>query len=161
MRQDTDVFERWGQALAGGFQVVPNELFRLQRMLGLSSHQVVILLNLSMHWWKKKNLPFVGPNIIAKRMGVSRRTVERQLKELCDKGLVQRKPLRESIRANTGYRIGYDLAGLVARLEMMSPDEPKSIKLAERINGLRAERAAAALEDMTRQEASSSSELRG
>jgi len=74
-------------------QVIPNLVFLLQNKLHLSSHQLVIVLNLSMHWWKKSDLPFVGPSTMAKRMGTSRRTVERQLKALCDMGLVQKKCL--------------------------------------------------------------------
>lgn len=41
-------------------------------------------------------------------MGVSRRTVERELKELCDMGLVEKKPLPDHLSGN-GYTIGYDL----------------------------------------------------
>lgn len=158
---EKDVFERWGESMAGGYQVIPNQLLRLQQKLGLSSHQIVILLNLSMHWWRKKDLPFVGASLIAKRMGISRRTVERQLKDLYDRGLVERKPLPEAV---SGYEdtIGYDLSGLVAELATLTPAEAKSSKLALRIQELRADRAEAeAREKRARRKSASSSELRG
>lgn len=158
---ESDVYERWGEAMAGGYQILPNQLLRLQHKLGLSSNQIVILLNLSMHWWKKKDLPFPGPSIMARRMGVSRRTVERQLKELCDMELIEKKPLHKNKRAN-GFTMGYDLGGLVARLESMTRGQAKSGKLADRVNELRAAREAdAAQKDMTRRVSTSSSELRG
>jgi len=122
--------------MVGGYQVIPNLVLLLQNKLRLSSHQLVILLNLSMHWWKKGDLPFVRPSTMAKRMGISRRTVERQLKTLCDMGLVQRKWLPQSTQ--TSATIGYDLTGLVLRIERMRPAEAKSTKVAERINRLRA-----------------------
>jgi hypothetical protein len=143
MQKETDVFERWGEAMVGGYQVVPNLVFLLQNRLRLSSHQLVILLNLSMHWWKKSDLPFVRPSTLAKRMGISRRTVERQLKGLCEMGLVQKQWLPENAR--TTATIGYDLSGLVARIERMRPAEAKSVMVARRIDGLRADRAADAL----------------
>jgi len=145
--------------MAGGYQVVPNLVFLLQNKLRLSSHQLVILLNLSMHWWKKEKLPFVRPSTLAKRMGISRRTVvERQLKLLCDIGLVQKARLPPNAR--TTATIGYDLTGLVTRLERMRPAEAKSPKVAARIDDLRAERAAEAMRDMTSRAGGSPFDLR-
>jgi len=143
MAKESDVFERWGEAMLGGYQVVPNLIFLLQSKLRLSSHQVVILLNLSMHWWKKSDLPFVRPTTMAKRMGISRRTVERELKGLCDMGLVQKKRLPDDAR--TTATIGYDLAGLVVRIERMGPTEPKNRKVAAGINEMRTRKEAALL----------------
>ena len=57
--KETDAFAKWGRVMGGGFQVIPNHLLRLQNHLGLSSLQMVILLNLCMHWWKKEDLPFI------------------------------------------------------------------------------------------------------
>jgi DNA-binding HxlR family transcriptional regulator len=133
--RETDAFDRWGRAMAGGYQVVPNQLLRLQKSLGLSSHQVVILLNLSMHWWKKKDLPFITSYHIAKRMGMSRRTVERQLRKLCDRGYVQKKTLPDHEDMNGEPRVGYDLSGLILALES-SPVEVKSRNLQRRIDAL-------------------------
>lgn len=159
MLKETDVFERWGEAMGGGYQVVPNLVFLLQNKLGLSSHQVVILLNLSMHWWRKPDLPFVRPSTLAKRMGISCRTVERQLKALCDMGLVQKKAL--PVSAKTTATTGYDLTGLVERLERMGPKEPKSMKVAVGIERVRTRRAAATLRDMASPSSDSPPELRG
>jgi DNA-binding transcriptional ArsR family regulator len=134
--RETDGFSKWGQAMGGGYQIVPHQLLRLQKTLGLTSHQLVILLNLSMHWWRKRDLPFITPYHIAKRMGMSRRTVERQLKKLTEMGYLQKKILTGSEDFNGEARVGYDLSGLVSVLESM-PIEIKSKTLQRRIDALR------------------------
>ena len=131
---NTDAFDRWGRAMSGGYQVIPNQLLREQQRLRLSSHQVVILLNLSMHWWRREDLPFITPHNIAKRMGVSRRTVERQLKKLCDMGYVERKRVYDEGDVDDP-KVRYDLSGLIRKLES-KPVEIKSPALQRRIDAL-------------------------
>jgi DNA-binding MarR family transcriptional regulator len=102
---------RWGRAIRAGFQVLPNVLFRAQQHLELDSSDVVILANLAMHWWGPNTLPFPSPTIIARRMGVSRRTVERRLEGLEKRGFIKRLP------AERGAKRRYDLSGMVQKLE--------------------------------------------
>jgi hypothetical protein len=83
----------WGSALAGGVQVIPNVLVRAQAHLGLDAVDVVVLLNMNMHWRQKGDFPFPRPMIIAKRMGISKRTVERRIEKLVKAGLLERLPL--------------------------------------------------------------------
>lgn len=90
------VREKWGIAALGGedtgWQGVPNLLLTHQEELGLSSTEVVVLLNITMHWWSVDELPFVWPAIIADRMGVEKRTVERAFKKLQEHGFIFRRP---------------------------------------------------------------------
>jgi DNA-binding HxlR family transcriptional regulator len=72
---------------------------------------------------------------MAKRMGLSRRTIERQLRQLCDLGLVQKMRLNQIEDIDGNPRVGYDLSGLVASLEGL-PVETKSPRLARRIDAL-------------------------
>lgn len=107
--------EKWGEALAAGFQVVPNVLIRAQSRLGLEALDVVILLNLTAHWWTKEARPFISPARIAKRMNVTTRTVERHLKRL-----EEREFLKRSVGTRTGdgpYIRHYDLTPLVGILK--------------------------------------------
>jgi DNA-binding MarR family transcriptional regulator len=107
--------EKWGMALDAGFQVVPNILIRSQNQLNLDPIDLVVLLNLMSHWWEKKDVPFIAPSRIAKRMNVSTRTVERHLKGLEKKGFLRRcKPQRSE---EGQYTRGYDLQPLVGALE--------------------------------------------
>lgn len=102
---------KWGHAGQAGFQIVPNVLLRAQQQLELDASDVVILLNLSLHWWSADNLPSPSPRIIANRMGVSRRTIERRLGDLEKREFLKRLPADEGILRK------YDLSGFVKKLE--------------------------------------------
>ena len=109
---------RWGSSVTSGtagFTAVPSVLIRYQSELGLSSTQLVVLLNVITHWWRADELPFVRPTTIAKRMEVDRRTVERALLSLQEMGLVRRLPAETSDDRTVIRR--FDLHGLVAALE--------------------------------------------
>jgi hypothetical protein len=111
-RRRTPITDKWGSALAGGWQVVPNVLIRAQAHLGLDAVDVVVLLNMNMHWWQKGDFPFPRPAIIAKRMGISKRTVERRIGKLVKAGLLERLPVTKE-----GHLRRYKLDGLVNRLQ--------------------------------------------
>jgi DnaD N-terminal domain len=119
--QETFVFERgaiankWGSALDAGFQVVPSVLIKAQSRLGLDAVDCMILLNLNLHWWKRDNLPYPPPALIARRMGVSRRTVERRLFRLQKAGWVKR--LSADAMGGQPKVRKYDLSGMVERLQ--------------------------------------------
>jgi hypothetical protein len=86
----TPITDKWGSALAGGWQVIPNVLVRAQTHLGLDAVDVVVLVNMNMHWWQKGDFPFPRPTIIVKRMGIGKRTVERRIEKLVKAGLLER-----------------------------------------------------------------------
>lgn len=109
---------KWGQALDAGFQIIPNVLIRGQAKLGLDAMDIVILLNLNLHWWKPDDLPFPQPRVIARRMGVSTRTVERRLETLEERGLLERLPPEKTPGHLVHRRV--DLKGLVAQLQFFS-----------------------------------------
>ena len=109
------VVDKWGSALNAGFQVIPSVLIRAQSNLRLDAVDCMILLNLNLHWWQKDNLPYPPPALIARRMGVSRRTIERRLFRLQRAGWLERLPAdgkdgQPKIRK-------YDLSGMVRRLQ--------------------------------------------
>ncbi len=108
--------QKWGDALAAGFQVVPNILIREQSRLGLDAIDVVILLNLMAHWWTEDSKPFVSATVIGKRMKVSTRTVERHLKRLEQRSLIGRDA-RGTRTVGGPYIRHFDLTPLVAVLK--------------------------------------------
>ena len=118
MQTEKVIQKKWGAALDAGFQVVPNILIRAQSQLGLDAIDIVVLLNLTAHWWTKEDLPFITPSGIARRMNVATRTVERHLKKLEKGGLLRRcNPERSD---NGIYRRTYDLRPLAAVLQKES-----------------------------------------
>ena len=104
--------DKWGTAGRAGYQIVPNVLIRAQRHLGLDATDLVVLLNLTLHWWGAQSHPFPSASIIAKRMGVSRRTVERRLGGLEKKGFI-----KKLLPSDGTMRRRYDLSGMVKKLE--------------------------------------------
>lgn len=117
--------EKWGTAFGKGFVAVPSALFRYQSQLKLSDGELVVLMNLFMSWWKASEFPFPQTSTLAKRMGISARTVQRHIGGLEKKGFVRRcwsAELRNDERAITQY----DLSGIVARLKEMGATDARS-----------------------------------
>jgi predicted transcriptional regulator len=116
--------QKWGDALGAGFQVVPNVLIQDQNRLGLGTIDIVILLNLMSHWWDREARPFVSPAVIAKRMRVTTRTVERHLKRLENRRIIGREPRGPKTR-NGPYIRSYDLIPLAEFLKDASQNALK------------------------------------
>lgn len=107
---------RWGAAGADGFQPVPHALFKHQAALELSNSEMVTLLNILDFWWLSDRLPFPGVAMLAKRMGVSERSVQRAVERLEQRQLVKRSVID---LPDGEKRRGFDVSGLVARLEVL------------------------------------------
>jgi|GEM_PF-1236915 len=129
--------EKWGEALNGGFLVIPSALLRHQYQLSLECGETLVLLNLLMSWWKSDDLPFPQTSTLAKRMGVSRRTVQRHIESLEGKGLIRRiwNSARQADRRATAR---YDLSGIVAELKRLGsvPHSPRRVEITDGKGGL-------------------------
>ncbi|MES2149814.1 MAG: helix-turn-helix domain-containing protein [Pseudomonadota bacterium] len=110
--------EKWGAALNDGFVVIPSALLRHQHELGIDGGEVVVLLNLLMSWWKASDMPFPQTSTLAKRMGVSRRTVQRHVESLEKKQFIRRMWNGTSEKTDRAVA-RYDLSGIVARLKIL------------------------------------------
>ena len=95
-----------------GFAPVPHMVLLHQKRLGLSSEELNVFLHIFMHWHDAGQLPFPHTSTIAKRMGVSKRTVQRLVNQMSARGLIDKIP---------GYRrkdpMQYDVRPLLMRLE--------------------------------------------
>lgn len=110
---------KWRRAITGGlygYQFVPDGLLRHQAELGLDPTDVLILLNICMHWWETEpeKWPHPRPITIAKRMGTSTRTVERHIAHMCKLGLIEWMAAESPDRGVSIRR--FKLDGLVAKL---------------------------------------------
>jgi hypothetical protein len=121
---------KWGEALDGGFQLLPDLLLRSQWALQLTTIDLVVLLHLTMAWWEKDRPPFPRTTTIARRMGTSDRTVQRSLERLRKGKLINRIVVTDS---NGTSRLGFDLSPLAARLQEIARADP----LSERRRALR------------------------
>jgi hypothetical protein len=88
--KDSAVFAKWGDAARAGFQAVPDLLLKQQEELKLNPTELVVLLNVLMHWWYREQKPFPRPTTIARRMGSTVRTVQRAITKLEKEGLLVR-----------------------------------------------------------------------
>jgi hypothetical protein len=105
---------KWRGACSAGFQIIPNALIRAQKHMGIDATDLVILLNLTMHWWGPHDLPYPRPAVIANRMGVGKRTIERRLRKLEGKRLIERLP--PLITPEGAIQRRFRLEGLVNQL---------------------------------------------
>jgi hypothetical protein len=108
----------WGDAFGAGFQRVPHVLFKQQSALGLNAIDLVVLLNLTLHYWFEGRRPFVRPVTIAQRMDIGIRTVQRAVRKLEKRGLIKRKS-----RANAPGT-EFDISGLLDRLSELALRDP-------------------------------------
>ena len=117
---DSVIRQRWGDAVTEGltgYTAVPDVLIRSQSQLSLSANEMVVILNLLLHWWQGDgDWPYPRLSAMAKRMGVNRRTVERAIRSLESKGLILRLEGEFSPDGLTVRR--FDLSGLVSRLQV-------------------------------------------
>lgn len=113
LEQVSRVAERYGEAAKAGWSPVPDVLLLNQAKLGLNSEDMNVLLNMMVHYYSPGVMPFVRPNVIAKRMGVSMRSVQRSIARMRKKGLIEKRsgPKREVI---------HDLTPLLTLLEPLA-----------------------------------------
>ncbi|EXX77094.1 hypothetical protein RirG_027050 [Rhizophagus irregularis DAOM 197198w] len=107
---------KWKEAALGGFQIVPDILLKKQVDLGLTPTEMLVLINIMMHWWYADQRPFPRTTTIATRMGSDQRTVQRAVRKLQESGLVER--VVEELADGT-KRTVCDLSGLIAKLNQL------------------------------------------
>lgn len=114
---------KWGKALdTEGFQIIPNLLLTHQGHLGLSPTEIVVLLHLHKYWWTRDQNPYPSPTLIAEQMDLHPRSVERCLKRLEAKGMIQNlEPI--------------EISGRMVRPVSLVPLTKALNKIAERLEG--------------------------
>lgn len=103
---------KWGFTTDLGYLTAPYVLFLHQAELGLSSECLNVLLNFVAHWHAEGRMSYPHTNTIAKRMGTSRRSVQRSLSWLIKNGFMAKAP-----KLKRNDRQGYDLRPLVEKLK--------------------------------------------
>lgn len=113
--------EKWGdEALVMGWTAIPSSLLMLQKTLGIDSVALNVLLNLTASWWEAAKNPYPSQQTIAERMGTSKRTVQRAIRELENLRLIEVKRTEITHPIFKGRNI-YDLSPLVEVLIKLTP----------------------------------------
>lgn len=108
---------KWGLAGRAGFQQVPDALLMKQQALELDGLDILVLLNVTLSWWRGEEPPYLRPKQIAGRLNVTVRSVQRSLKKMEKKGLIQRGRW-EDAKGKEFPAVFLD--GLIARLEKLT-----------------------------------------
>jgi hypothetical protein len=114
-------FDKWGEAASAGFQLVPDLLLQNQAKLELTPTDIIVLLNVLMHWWYLEQRPFPRSTTIAARMDVQPRTVQRCLARLDELGLIKR--VTETLPDGEERQV-CDPSGLKQRLIELAKADP-------------------------------------
>jgi hypothetical protein len=103
---------KWDFVIDPGFLAAPYVLFLHQAALGLTPEHLNVLLNIMAHWHAAGRMAFPHSHTIAKRMGISQRTVQRSLAWLTANGF-----MKKIKRVRRDEPQGYDLSPLVEKLK--------------------------------------------
>jgi hypothetical protein len=132
--------KKWGKdVMSHGACIFPSILLQAQGRLRVSAQEMVVLLQLAEHWWTAASKVYPSKEVIAQRVGLSTKQVQRHIRRLEQLQLVQRKERYRSGGSRTTNE--YDLSGLVARLKEIEPEIAKAKKLraaATKAGGLKA-----------------------
>lgn len=116
--------DKWPDAvLSRGYSMIPAILLWGQAKMGLKPDELNVLLQLISHWWSADHDPHPAKDTIARRMGKDARTVQRHLTTLETKGFIKR--VQRFKRHKGQDSNGYDLSGLIAKLEAIAPEFEK------------------------------------
>lgn len=99
--------EKWQGAVTkgSGFVAIPVALLRLQAKFELTPTEMLVLINLLVHWWDPTRAVYPRSTTIAKRMGIDKRTVQRATHKLERKGLLTRGVNEDGLRIFTFERL--------------------------------------------------------
>ncbi len=116
--------DKWPDTvLSRGYSMIPSILLWGQAKMGLKPDELNVLLQLISHWWSADHDPHPAKDTIARRMGKDARTIQRHLTALEAKGFIKRV---ERFKRHKGQDSnGYDLSGLIAKLETIAPEFEK------------------------------------
>ena len=106
-----------------GFCITPSLMMQAQARLGLNPVQFNIVMHLLDIWWDVNRRPYPTKKLIADRMGMGERQIQRQIVELEQAGLVERIFRTRPGRGKTSNE--YDLSGFVAKLKELEPSSPR------------------------------------
>src|ERR1700691_2506598 len=106
---------KWGAGvMALGYCILPSLLFRAQSRLGLRMSHLALVVQLSEFWWYDNKLPWPKKQLLAERIGIKEKQVQRLARDLEQRGYI-RRVTRKTPHGQTSN--AYDLSGLVKKLQ--------------------------------------------
>jgi predicted transcriptional regulator len=119
--------KKWGKSVMDhGYCVLPSLLLQAQSRLAVNAQEMIVLLQLVEHWWTADGEVFPSKKVIAERVGLSTKQVQRHIARLEEAKLVLRVKRYKTSGGRTSNL--YDLSGLVAKLKSIEADVAKAKK---------------------------------
>jgi len=134
--------KKWRTSLDAGWTVIPSALIRGLPKLHIGAGELAVLIVLIDIWWAPDNMPWPSKKLMAERLGVSQKTIQRSLAALQREGLIVSEWRYRAGGGQTSNQ--YDLSPLVAKLEEIAAtiktadEEAKRLKRAATRPGLKA-----------------------
>lgn len=123
------IVEKWGDTVARrGFAQIPNYLLLINQFLDEDSRftptELLLLIELVGTWWKKDEMPFPAIRTLATRCGVSERQIQRAMRNLENRALIEREKRRSKrgIIASNSYNLE-PLRVFLEEIASMFPNE--------------------------------------
>ena len=105
--------KKWGEHnLDDGWVAIPIGLLKKQSELDISPLGLNIIINLLSYWWYSDRSPYPSQETLANRIGVSKRSIQREIKKLTRLGVIDKSSTLRSDKKYKGRNI-YDLEKLV------------------------------------------------
>lgn len=114
---------KWGKKLWSlGWVAIPAVVLKYQDDLKIDSVDLGLIMQLIRHWWYKDRDPFPSLAELGRCLKVSRSTVQRHLKKLCEMGYIK---ARKRIDSKHGGQTSnsYELLGLAMAAERYADRE--------------------------------------
>lgn len=122
MIKSSSLEDKWGEkSLVFGWTGLPISLLLNQKKLGLTPLGLNVLLHLVSQWWHKEQHPYPSQASIAEKVGVSTRTVQREITQMKKKGLLRIKRTLVHDEKYLGRNV-YDLSPLAEKLQKLSEE---------------------------------------
>lgn len=113
--------DKWTKGLISlGYCTVPSMLLWAQGRLKLTTEQFTVLMQLADFWWDAGEPPFPTKDMLAARMGMGARQVQRHLASLEQRGFIKRVARYRGPKNQIAN--GYVMKGLVAKLVALEPE---------------------------------------
>lgn len=110
--------EKWGEKLIErGFCIIPDDIIKRWSSTGLDATDLAIVTTLSAYWWSAEKLPHPSTATLAKNLSVSKRTIERRIKNMAQLGYLSRGKKVEQIGGPVTRE--FDLSKIIKKFEAM------------------------------------------
>lgn len=108
---NTNLLRKWGKLnYRAGWVGFPSAVIQFQDQLGLSSAELNVLLQIADFWWDPERHPYPSKGLIAKRMRMHPRSIQRIIARLESRKLIDRVARKHQHGGSNSNE--YRLAGL-------------------------------------------------